>query len=64
MVSLKVTQIDMICETKTRDNVFVNIHLSILYKVIPDKVVTAFYSFVNLEDQIRYCQYIVWYYSM
>jgi regulator of protease activity HflC (stomatin/prohibitin superfamily) len=37
-VSLKVQELSVDFETKTKDNVFVNIHISVQYQAIRDKV--------------------------
>lgn len=51
-MSLRVSQLDVRVETKTKDNVFVFVIVSVQYFVIPDKVVDAFYKLQNAEAQI------------
>lgn len=51
-ISLRVQQLDVRVETKTKDNVFVNVVCSVQFFVIPDKVVDAFYKLQNAEAQI------------
>ncbi len=51
-ISLRVRQLDVKVETKTKDNVFVFVIVSVQYFVIPDKVVDAFYKLQNAEAQI------------
>jgi regulator of protease activity HflC (stomatin/prohibitin superfamily) len=51
-ISLRVRQLDVRVETKTKDNVFVFVIVSVQYFVIPDKVVDAFYKLQNAEAQI------------
>lgn len=51
-LSLRVRQLDVRVETKTKDNVFVFIVVSVQYFVIPDKIVDAFYKLQNAEAQI------------
>lgn len=51
-VSLRVQQLDVRVETKTRDNVFVFVVVSVQYFVIPSKVVDAFYRLQNPQEQI------------
>lgn len=51
-VSLRVSQLDVRVETKTKDNVFVFVIVSVQYYVLPDKVVDAFYKLQNAEAQI------------
>lgn len=43
-LSLKIQQLDVIIETKTLDDVFVRLKVSVQYKVIRDKVYDAFYK--------------------
>ena len=52
-VSLKVQQISLTMETKTRDNVFVTIPISVQTRVRPEKVYEAFYSLADPEAQIQ-----------
>ncbi len=49
-VNLRVLQLDVHVETKTMDNVFVNMQASVQYKVIPSKTKESFYS---LDDSAR-----------
>ena len=51
-VSLRVQQLDVVVETKTKDDVFVKIKVSVQYKVIKDKVFDAFYKLDFPQDQI------------
>lgn len=51
-VSLRVQQLDVRVETKTKDNVFVFVVVSVQYFVIPAKVVDAFYRLQNPQEQI------------
>ncbi|MCT4700233.1 SPFH domain-containing protein [Tenacibaculum haliotis] len=51
-LSLKIQQLDVIIETKTLDNVFVKLKVSVQYKVIRDKVEDAFYKLDYPHDQI------------
>ena len=51
-LSLKIQQLDVIVETKTLDDVFVKIKVSVQYKVIIDKVYDAFYKLDYPHDQI------------
>lgn len=52
-VSLRVTQLDVKLETKTLDNVFVEVVASTQYRVDPDKITTAFYELKTPKDQMR-----------
>jgi regulator of protease activity HflC (stomatin/prohibitin superfamily) len=51
-LSLKIQQLDVIIETKTRDDVFVKLKVSVQYKVISTKVYDAFYQLDYPHDQI------------
>lgn len=51
-VSLRIQQLDVRVETKTKDNVFVFVVVSVQYYVLPDKVVDAFYRLNNAQQQI------------
>lgn len=51
-LSLKIQQLDVIIETKTLDDVFVGIKVSVQFKVIRDKVYDAFYKLDYPHDQI------------
>lgn len=52
-VSLRVQQLDIQCETKTSDNVFVMVNVSVQYEVIRAKVYEAHYSLQNAQEQMR-----------
>lgn len=52
-VSLRVSQNNLVMETKTSDNVFVTIPISVQNRVRPEKVFDAFYKLVNPTEQIR-----------
>lgn len=52
-INLRVQQLDMEIETKTKDNVFVRIPVSIQYIVMPDKVYEAFYKLNDPGQQIQ-----------
>jgi regulator of protease activity HflC (stomatin/prohibitin superfamily) len=52
-VSLRVNQISLTMETKTKDNVFVTIPISVQNKVRPEKVFDAFYKLANPVEQIQ-----------
>ncbi|MDA9865570.1 SPFH domain-containing protein [bacterium] len=51
-VSLRIEQLDTKVETKTRDNVFTNIVVSVQFYINPDKVYDAFYRLENPRQQI------------
>lgn len=58
-ISLKVQQFDVKVETKTQDNVFVQIPVSIQFKVIPEAVEAAFYKLSDPVKQIESMVYNV-----
>ena len=58
-LSMKVQQFDVQVETKTQDNVFVQIPVSIQYKIIPDGVEAAFYKLSDPVKQIESMVYNV-----
>ena len=51
-INLKVQQLDVMVETKTKDDVFVKVKVSVQYMVIKDKVYDAFYKLDYPQDQI------------
>ncbi len=51
-LSLRVQQLDVKVETKTEDNVFVHVVVSVQYYVLPDKTYEAFYKLNNPNSQI------------
>ena len=51
-ISLRVLQLDVAVETKTKDDVFTKLKISVQYKVIKDKVWEAFYKLDSPQDQI------------
>ena len=51
-LSLRIQQLDVVVETKTKDDVFVKLKVSVQFKVIKEKVYDAFYKLDNPHDQI------------
>ena len=51
-LSLKIQQLDVIIETKTLDDVFVKLKVSVQFMVIKEKVYDAFYKLDYPHDQI------------
>ena len=51
-LSLRILQLDVIVETKTKDDVFVKLKVSVQYKVVKEKVYDAFYKLDYPQDQI------------
>jgi len=52
-VNLRVQQLDIPVETKTKDNVFVKVMVSVQYRALEEKVYEAFYKLESPEQQIR-----------
>ena len=52
-VNLRVQQLDVEVETKTQDNVFLRVIVSVQYFVLPDKVYDAFYKLDDPVNQIK-----------
>jgi regulator of protease activity HflC (stomatin/prohibitin superfamily) len=52
-ISLRVNQITLTMETKTKDNVFVTIPISVQNRVRPEKIYDAFYKLSNPVEQIQ-----------
>jgi len=52
VMNLRLQQLDVVVETKTLDNVFVNTKVSVQYQVVKDKVKEAYYSLNNPTAQI------------
>lgn len=51
-INLKIQQLDVMVETKTKDDVFVKLKVSVQFQVIKDKVYDAFYKLENPHAQI------------
>ncbi|BDA49038.1 Hypersensitive-induced response protein 1 [Coccomyxa sp. Obi] len=51
-LSLRVQQLDVRCETKTKDNVFVNVVVSVQYQVEKENLYSAFYKLTDSRSQI------------
>ena len=51
-VNLKIQQLDVIVETKTKDDVFVQLKISVQFQILKEKVYDAFYKLQNPHEQI------------
>jgi regulator of protease activity HflC (stomatin/prohibitin superfamily) len=51
-VSMKIQQLDVLVETKTLDDVFVRLKVSVQFRILPDNVFDSFYKLQNPLDQI------------
>ncbi|KAJ7541770.1 hypothetical protein O6H91_10G075700 [Diphasiastrum complanatum] len=52
-LSLRIQQLDIRCETKTKDNVFVTVVASVQYQTIQSNARDAFYKLTNPREQIQ-----------
>eukprot|EP01035_Chromulina_nebulosa_P018547 gene18547-24268_t len=52
-VTLRIQELKVNLETKTKDNVFVTVNISVQYQAIREKVYSAFYILSNHEEQMR-----------
>jgi len=50
--SIRIRQLDVAVETKTKDNVFVNLSVSVQFLAISEKIFDAFYKLTNVNSQI------------
>jgi regulator of protease activity HflC (stomatin/prohibitin superfamily) len=51
-ISLRIQQLDVIVETKTQDDVFVHLKISVQFQIQRDHVYNAFYKLQNPHEQI------------
>lgn len=51
-INLKIQQLDVMVETKTKDDVFVKLKISVQFQVIRESVYEAFYKLQSPHDQI------------
>ena len=51
-ISLKVQQLDVLVETKTKDDVFVKLKISVQFQVIISRIYDAFYKLEDPNNQI------------
>lgn len=52
-MSTRIQQLNTTCETKTKDNVFVEVGVAVQYAVIPDQVYDAVYKLTDAPGQIQ-----------
>jgi regulator of protease activity HflC (stomatin/prohibitin superfamily) len=52
-LSLRIQQLDVNCETKTKDNVFVQVNVAVQYRVLQDGAYEAFYRLSDPRGQIQ-----------
>jgi regulator of protease activity HflC (stomatin/prohibitin superfamily) len=51
-LSLRIQQLDVVVETKTKDDVFVHLKMSVQYQILKDKVYDAYYRLQNPHEQL------------
>lgn len=51
-INLRIQQLDVMVETKTKDDVFVRLKISVQFQVLQHNVYDAFYKLQNPQDQI------------
>lgn len=52
-LSLRVQQLDVLCETKTKDNVFVQVGVAVQYRVVTEAAYDAWYRLTSPTSQIQ-----------
>mmetsp|Transcript_40079 Transcript_40079/g.48845 ORF Transcript_40079/g.48845 Transcript_40079/m.48845 type:complete len:289 (-) Transcript_40079:303-1169(-) len=52
-LSLRIQQIDIRCETKTKDNVFVDVAVAVQYRVVAESAYDAYYRLTDPRGQIQ-----------
>jgi len=52
-LSLRIQQLDVVCETKTKDNVFVQVAVAVQYRVLAASAYEAFYRLTDPKGQIQ-----------
>jgi regulator of protease activity HflC (stomatin/prohibitin superfamily) len=52
-LSLRIQQLDVTCETKTKDNVFVRVEVAVQYRVITESAFDAYYRLSDPRGQIQ-----------
>lgn len=51
-INMRVQQLEVKVETKTLDDVFVDVKVAVQYQVMPDKAYEAYYKLTNVHEQI------------
>lgn len=52
-LSLRIQQLDVTCETKTKDNVFVKVEVAVQYRVVTESAFDAYYRLSDPRGQIQ-----------
>jgi regulator of protease activity HflC (stomatin/prohibitin superfamily) len=50
---LRIQQLDVVCETKTKDNVFVQVAVAVQYRVLLESAYDAYYRLTDPRQQIQ-----------
>jgi regulator of protease activity HflC (stomatin/prohibitin superfamily) len=52
-LSLRIQQLDVLCETKSKDNVFVQVAVAVQFRVLVDRAYDAYYRLSDPRNQIQ-----------
>lgn len=52
-MSLRIQQLDVVCETKTKDNVFVQVGVAVQYRTLVGSAYDAYYRLTDPRNQIQ-----------
>jgi regulator of protease activity HflC (stomatin/prohibitin superfamily) len=52
-LSLRIQQLDIVCETKTKDNVLVQVGIAVQYQVLVDSAYDAYYRLTDPRNEIQ-----------
>lgn len=52
-LSLRIQQLDITCETKTKDNVFVKVGVAVQYRILVENAYDAYYRLTDPRNQIQ-----------
>jgi regulator of protease activity HflC (stomatin/prohibitin superfamily) len=52
-LSLRIQQLDVVCETKTKDNVFIKVGVAVQYRVLLESAYDAYYRLTDPRGQIQ-----------
>eukprot|EP00538_Stauroneis_constricta_P001030 CAMPEP_0119547684 /NCGR_PEP_ID=MMETSP1352-20130426/1743_1 /TAXON_ID=265584 /ORGANISM="Stauroneis constricta, Strain CCMP1120" /LENGTH=294 /DNA_ID=CAMNT_0007592675 /DNA_START=159 /DNA_END=1043 /DNA_ORIENTATION=- len=52
-LSLRIQQLDVLCETKTKDNVFVQVAVAVQFRVLVESAYDAYYRLTDPRNQIQ-----------
>merc|ERR1712125_190321 len=52
-LSLRIQQLDVVCETKTKDNVFIRVAVAVQYRILEQGAYAAYYRLTDPRNQIQ-----------